>query len=126
MGQAELTGYAAGMYKRVNQFWSDHKSQVFGSLPLPLGSELKQFCLHELGGYVELSQPHLIWVFGMATSREHLSDAATALADEAGKRCIILKGEVFGCPAYGSLHPSGAGMHDDWNRMTAAMRELLG
>ncbi len=220
MGQAELTDYAAGMYQRVNEFWSDRKSEIFNgacgfsilsgppvfapklmiigtnpglgrgrepltqatwperscitdsdwdlakelrlmfrkigllealdgtmqtnfqffrsssvnglkiyrwkSLPSSLRSELNEFCLHELDSYVKLSQPELIWVFGLGTCGEHLTDAVTVVPDASGKKRVVLKGKVFGFPAYGSPHPSGAMIYDSWIRMISAMHALLG
>lgn len=97
----------------------------WNSLPSLLRSELKIFCLHELTGYVRISEPKLILVLGLDVFDRHASEARPIMRDRSGKRRLLVEGRIFSVPAIGILHPSGAQVaNEDWTRVASYIDTL--
>jgi hypothetical protein len=105
----------------------DRKSRYrWKSLPKPLRDDLDGFCAHELRGYVIVSQPNTILVLGIATFDRRATDPVTLLHDRASKRRLLVGGRIYGVPAYGILHPTGARVAiEDWCRAVHRLGEGL-
>lgn len=98
----------------------------WNDLPVPLRDELAGFCAGELAGYVEVSEPKLLLILGIDTFDRQATDAATTLHDRSGRRRLMTQGQVFGRPAHGILHPTGAQVSaDDWRRVAQRLEEVF-
>ncbi|MEG8015272.1 hypothetical protein [Sphingomonas sp. 22R3R2A-7] len=85
-------------------------------VPLQLRRELQAFCLGELQELIDLVAPKRILVLGMTAVGQYLYDNQPALQDDKGN-WLIAKGHLWGRPAIGIKHPTGARWTNrDWQR----------
>jgi hypothetical protein len=98
----------------------------WSSLPSSLCRELEAFCQQELRGFIDLSAPQNIMIFGMGAFRRRATEQAGVLRAADGKRWLIRTGKIAGTDALGVMHPTGAWWAaDDWPRASEWLRSYF-
>jgi hypothetical protein len=77
-------------------------------LPKSVRTPLEEYSLEELRGLLTAMEPQQIMILGMgAFSKRASNQALGALAND-GRRWLIGTGTLWGVPASGVMHPTGA------------------
>ncbi|RNJ61507.1 MAG: hypothetical protein EDM03_15505 [Porphyrobacter sp. IPPAS B-1204] len=90
-------------------------------------TKLERWCAREVEELVNVLEPEIVLVLGIAPFDVHAQDARTVLMDRSGRRRLLVAGRIAGRPAIGILHPTGAQVAgEDWSRVAAVLAERLG
>lgn len=91
-----------------------------------LRTELERWCANEMQDLVRVLAPRMILILGLAAFDQHASNAETVLKDGAGKRRLLMRGQLGESVALGILHPTGCRVTSaDWNRVSAYLASTL-
>jgi hypothetical protein len=105
---------------------ADSRGYRWQDLPEKLRTELEGFCLREIKGYVEVSEPKCLLVLGTQTFDRHADNVSTVIMDKSKRRRLLLQGRVFGRPALAILHPTGARVaNEDWREVGPQLRQAI-
>lgn len=78
------------------------------SLPRSVRSPLEKFCRDELQGLLAIMEPKQIMILGMGAFSKRVSDQSLGLLARDGERWLIGTGTLWGVPAFGIMHLTGA------------------
>lgn len=77
-------------------------------IPRSVRSPLEKFCLDELQSLLKVMQPKQIMILGMSAFSKRVRYQSLGLLARDGKRWLIGTGTLWGVPAFGIMHPTGA------------------
>ena len=88
-------------------------------MPRTVRQPLEAFCIEELRALLGVIKPTQIMVLGMAAFDKHVTDRKLEVSATDGKRWLIGSGQLWGVPAFGVMHPTGARWSEEDRRLAA-------